>query len=176
MQQSHEHEHQQYSTAQLHVLLRRTLPHGGDSSKHALSFRTRLGQQEKQTTSEGKVPVRGERTDIYILNMSVISFLNVFIQHWSIKSLLQRWLVSHLNKIRGPVHNNYCNGWFNNWDAFSSAAIKGKSKHPSLFKQYKQWNSKLHKTQIWWSCNWMYFWNQTMETMTEWFNDLYESG
>lgn len=83
----------------------------------------------------------------WMFNISVVSFLNVFIQHyatlqvtlkanWNIKSLLQWWPISHLNKIRGPVHNNDSNGWFNNWDAFSSATIKGKSKHPSLFKQY----------------------------------------
>lgn len=65
VQESHEHEHQQYSTTQLHVLLRRALSHGGDSGKHALSFRTRLGQQQEQTTSEGKVSVRGERTVIF---------------------------------------------------------------------------------------------------------------
>ena len=65
MQQSHEHEHQQYSTTKLHVLLRRALSHGRDSGKHALSFRTRLGQQQEQATSEGKVSVRGERTVIF---------------------------------------------------------------------------------------------------------------
>lgn len=62
VQQSHKHEHKQYSTTQLHVLLWRTLSHGGDPSKHALPFRTGFGQQQKQTTSEGKVSGRGERT------------------------------------------------------------------------------------------------------------------
>lgn len=60
VQQGHEHEHQQYPTTQLHVLLGRTLSHGGDSCKHALSFRTRLGQQQKQTTPEGEVSGRRE--------------------------------------------------------------------------------------------------------------------
>lgn len=62
VQQSHEHEHQQHSTTQLHVLLWRTLSHGGDAGEHALSFRTRLGQQQEQTTSEGQVSGEGERT------------------------------------------------------------------------------------------------------------------
>ena len=66
VQQSHEHEHQQNSTAQLHVLLRRALSHRGDSGKHALSFRTRLGQQQEKTTSEGKVSGGGERGRLFL--------------------------------------------------------------------------------------------------------------
>lgn len=65
VQQGHEHEHQQDPTTQLHVLLGRTLSHGGDSCKHALSFRTRLGQQQKQPTSEGKVSGRRERRQLF---------------------------------------------------------------------------------------------------------------
>lgn len=55
VQQGHEHEHQQHSATQLHVLLGRTLSHGGDSGEHALSFRTRLGQQQEQAAAEGEV-------------------------------------------------------------------------------------------------------------------------
>lgn len=59
VQQSHEHEHQQHSAAQLHVLLGRALPHGRDPGEHALSFRSRLGQQQEQAAPEGEVPVEG---------------------------------------------------------------------------------------------------------------------
>lgn len=64
VQQSHEHQHKQHSTAQLHVLLWRTLSHGGHPGKHALSFRTRLGQQQEQTAPKRQVS-GGVRVDGY---------------------------------------------------------------------------------------------------------------
>lgn len=61
VKQGHKHEDQQDSASQLHVLLRRTFPHRGNASKHTPAFRTRLGQQQQQTSTQRQIPANVKR-------------------------------------------------------------------------------------------------------------------
>ena len=56
VQQGHEHEHQEDTSTQLHVLLWGALAHGGHPREHALPLRAGLRQQEEQTPAQGQVP------------------------------------------------------------------------------------------------------------------------
>ena len=56
VEQRHEHQDQQDSASELHVLLGGALTHGGDAREHALAFGSGLGQQQQQASSEGQVP------------------------------------------------------------------------------------------------------------------------
>lgn len=57
VKQSHKHEDQKDSASQLHVLLGWAFSHRGNSSKHTPAFRTRLGQQQQQTSTQCQIPV-----------------------------------------------------------------------------------------------------------------------
>lgn len=108
VQQSHEHEHKQYSTAQLHVLLWRTLSHGRDPSEHALPFRTRFGQQQKQTTSEGKVSGRGERTVIFGWGLSELQSVKLRVcgvWWWGVTVAVSNQTQHPFVQIIHPVHS-----------------------------------------------------------------------
>ena len=56
VEQRHEHQDQQDSASELHVLLGGALAHGGDAREHALAFGSGLSQQQQQASSQGQVP------------------------------------------------------------------------------------------------------------------------